>query len=146
MALRMVYNTRNWWVCGVCPLSRTPNNTKEYVSETGFVVVLMWGDATPTLLGSLELTDFSHCLMLTLSKGANIAGSSPFKWGWKTSSFPYVMFFSVIENIGQWTKFKSPIIPKCSLTPETGLLRLMSANICSQKQQQWWIKSHENQY
>jgi hypothetical protein len=50
----MVYNTRNYWVFGLCPSSGILKYREHNVSETGSVSVLRSGGKTPTLLGPLE--------------------------------------------------------------------------------------------
>jgi hypothetical protein len=41
----MAYNTQNYGVLGLCPLSGILRvKTREHVSETGSVSVLRWGD------------------------------------------------------------------------------------------------------
>jgi hypothetical protein len=36
----MVYDTQDYWVSGLCPVSRILNNGKHNISETGSVSVL----------------------------------------------------------------------------------------------------------
>jgi hypothetical protein len=50
----MVYNTQNYWVLGLSPLSSILETRKHNISETGSVSVLRWGGKTPTQLGPLE--------------------------------------------------------------------------------------------
>jgi hypothetical protein len=38
--LRMVYNSQNYWVCGLCPFSGIPNTRNCSVLETGSVSIL----------------------------------------------------------------------------------------------------------
>jgi hypothetical protein len=56
----MTYNTQNYWVSGLCPLSGILNTRKHNVSETGPVSVLMGVKETPTLLGPLERANLNH--------------------------------------------------------------------------------------
>jgi hypothetical protein len=44
----MVYNTQNFWVLGLCPLSGILEATKHKVSETGSVPVLGEEGESPT--------------------------------------------------------------------------------------------------
>jgi hypothetical protein len=43
-SLMMTHNSRNYWVCGLCPSSEIINARKHNVSETGSVSFLRWGD------------------------------------------------------------------------------------------------------
>jgi hypothetical protein len=39
----IVYNTQNYWVCGLCPLSEILNTGENNVLETGSVSILKGG-------------------------------------------------------------------------------------------------------
>jgi hypothetical protein len=49
----MVYNTQNYWVFELYPLSDILE-TRKHILETGPVSVLRWRGKTPTQLGHLE--------------------------------------------------------------------------------------------
>jgi hypothetical protein len=50
----MVYNTQNYRVFALCPLSGILESREHSVSETRSVSIRKWGGETPTLLGILE--------------------------------------------------------------------------------------------
>jgi hypothetical protein len=58
----MVYNTQNYWVFGLCPLSSILETRKHNVSETGCFhsQVRGAGGKTPTLLGPIERANLNY--------------------------------------------------------------------------------------
>jgi hypothetical protein len=56
----MVYNTQNYYVSGLCPMSGILNTIKHNVSECESVSILKWGRETPTQLGPLERANLNH--------------------------------------------------------------------------------------
>jgi hypothetical protein len=55
----MVYNTRHYWVFGLCPSSGVLIKKQRNVSETGSVSVHRWGE-TPALLDLLEVANLNN--------------------------------------------------------------------------------------
>jgi hypothetical protein len=60
MVLTMVYNTQNYWVFGLCPLSAVLKTREHNISETGSISLLRLSGETPTLLGPLERANLHH--------------------------------------------------------------------------------------
>jgi hypothetical protein len=60
--LKMVNNTQNYWIFGLCPSSGILE-TRKHVSETGSVSAFRWDGRTPTQLGPLERANLNHWTM-----------------------------------------------------------------------------------
>jgi hypothetical protein len=56
----MVYNTQNYWVFGLCPLSDILETIKHDVSETGLFTSSGEGGKIPILLDPLERANLNH--------------------------------------------------------------------------------------
>jgi hypothetical protein len=70
-----VYNTQNYWVFGLCPVSHILKTREHNISETGSVSILMWGGHTYSV-GSLKAW-VVQWLRSAPSKRPNRVGVSP---------------------------------------------------------------------
>jgi hypothetical protein len=108
----MVYNTLNYWVCGLCPLPGILNTRKQSVSEAESIFVLRWREReTLCWVPYKELTSIT-VPRLALSKESNRVGATSPHLCTETSFFRNVLFSSTF-NFWRWSESRNPVTLKC---------------------------------
>jgi hypothetical protein len=90
--LTMVYNTHNYWVSGLCSLSRILGTIKTTFWKLDLCPSSGEGRKTPAVLSPLERSNLNH-------------------W----TELDWNVVFSSIQNSGRWTKSRNPVILKMQL-------------------------------